>query len=536
MQLRCFVFFSALLLSACGGGGGSGDSTQSSSAIDPSELVTMTGRVSYDYIPHKSDFLGLDYNNINVKPVRAVQVELLNSNNQVLSSGATDLDGNYVLSAPKNTRVRVRVKAQLLSTQTPTWNFSVRDNTNKNSLYVMDGSLATSGTAPSVRNLHAASGWTGSAYTQARVAAPFAILDAIYTGVSILVEAGNQKNLPTLEFRWSTKNKTADGQISLGEIGTSYFSGDAIYVLGDNNTDTDEYDTHVIVHEWGHYLESALSRSDSIGGDHLSDEKLDMRVAMSEGFSNAFSAVILDDPIYKDSLGSNQSNGFWFDVSEKNNAVRGWYSEASVQSVIYNYYVSDSGKTAKNFADLWIALGSDAYINSLSLTSIYTFSAQVKQQSPTHSELLDDLLASQNILAIDEFGTGESNSGGYSATLPIYKTITANASSVNVCSSNRFGVANKLGVAQFLKASFTDGIYRIRVVKTSGDTGNSDPDIYVYQKGAMRASADGVDVNEETLMAAFTEGVYIIEVMDAENLYKNVRGLTRCFDVSVEQL
>lgn len=522
-------------LVACGGGSGSSKSS-SSSSVDPSQLVIISGRITYDFIPHNNNFIGLDYDNIETRPARAVQVELRNSNNSVLDTSVTDGDGNYNLYATKNTRVRVRVKAQLLKTLTPSWNFSVRDNTNNNSLYVMDGSLVSSGDTDSVRNLHAASGWTGSAYTQTRVAAPFAILDGIYSGVEALNQAGNNKNFPPLDLRWSSKNKTADGNTNLGEIGTSYFSGDAIYILGDKNNDTDEYDAHVILHEWGHYIESAFSRTDSIGGDHLADDKLDMRVAMSEGFSNAFSAIMLDDAAYRDSLGDDQADGFWFDVAEKNSTVRGWYSEASVQSILYNYYFSDQGKIPKVFSDLWQVFGSENYIDSESFTSIYLFSAKAKALQPAHVDLLNDLLAEQNILANDEFGTGESNSGGYAATLPVYKNISANNSAVNVCSSNRFGVANKLGVAQFLKISATSGVYRIIAEKTSGDVGNSDPDIYIYKQGVLQASADDVAIDAESLMTSLDAGTYIIEILDAKNLNANANTITRCFDVSVEQL
>lgn len=523
-------------LVACGGGGSSGASENlSSSSVDPSQLVTIRGRVTYDFVPHNNNFIGLDYDNIERKPVRAVQVELLDSSNQTLSSTTTDLDGNYQLSTVKNARVRVRVKAQLLSTQTPSWNFTVRDNTNNNSLYVMDGSLSSSGSDASVRNLHAGSGWSGSTYIQARVAAPFAILDGIYTGVQILIAAGNTKNFPTLDLRWSIKNKPAEGDVALGEIGTSYFDGDAIYILGDKSNDTDEYDKHVILHEWGHYVESAFSRADSIGGEHLTDEKLDMRVAMSEGFSNAFSAVMLDDPAYRDSLGAGQADGFWFDVAEKNNTVRGWYTEASVQSILYNYYISEQGKTAKNFADLWSVFGSDAYINSKSLLSIYVFSALAKQTKPTHVDLLDDLLAGQNILVNDEFGTGESNSGSYAATLPIYKNIEPDNFPVNVCSSNRFGNGNKLGISQFLKLTLAaSGIYRVQVKKTSGSLGNSDPDIYIYRQGAMTAFADGVEINSEALTATLSAGTYIMEVLDANQ--GGSSSVSRCFDVSVANM
>src|SRR5690606_40072898 len=53
------------------------------------------------------------------------------------------------------------------------------------------------------------------------------------------------------------------------------FVGDVIYLLGAENVDTDEFDTHVILHEWAHYFEKALSRTDTIGGMHQYADYLD---------------------------------------------------------------------------------------------------------------------------------------------------------------------------------------------------------------------------------------------------------------------
>jgi len=207
-----------------------------------------------------------------------------------------------------------------------------------------------------------------------------------------------------------------------------------------------------------------------------------------------------------------------------------------VQSIIYNYYLSNEGKAAKNFSDLWTVFGNVDYINSNSLTSIYTFAAQVQQQLPDHANLIEDLLTSQNILFTDEFGAGESNSGGYSATLPVYKTVSPNSSAVNVCSSNRFGAANKLGVSQFLTMTISAGNYRVKAIKVSGDSGNADPDIYLYKQGVLQGFADGSTVNSESLTVSLSAGVYIIEVLDAKNLNEGVGTLSRCFDVTVDAL
>ena len=63
----------------------------------------------------------------------------------------------------------------------------------------------------------------------------------------------------------------------------------------ERNEDSDEYDRHIIIHEWGHYFEDKLSRADSIGGPHGLSDRLDFRVAFGEGWGNAISAIITDD-------------------------------------------------------------------------------------------------------------------------------------------------------------------------------------------------------------------------------------------------
>jgi len=355
---------------------GSANFTSPGSSSSWSARVPIRGLVTYDFVPHTTN--GLNYAATVSRPARGVLVELLDESNQVLTTTATNNEGEYSLDATRGKLVKIRVKAQLLN-QSPGWNFKVTDNTNGNTLYAMSGSLNAATEATGIRDLHASSGWGGNRYTGPRVAAPFAILDSIYVGVERIQSMGQEVNFPALELRWSNKNKTAEGELSLGEIGTSFFQGDAIYILGDENNDTDEYDRHVILHEWGHYVETNFSRSDSIGGDHTPDEKLDMRVAMSEGFANAFSAMILDDPEYRDSTGPSQADGFFYNVSQKNNYERGWYSEASVQSVIYNFYTSSNGKVARNFADIFHIINADNYVGSNALISIYVFADQLRK-------------------------------------------------------------------------------------------------------------------------------------------------------------
>ncbi|MCE3252586.1 MAG: hypothetical protein K0Q67_1606 [Cellvibrio sp.] len=510
-------------------------SSQLSSAVSQ---IILDGKVTYDSVPHNDNKIGLDYSATTVKAARGLVVELLDSNNIVLATTSTDDLGNYSFSVELNKLVKVRVKAQLLRTQSPVWNYKVTDNTNGNSLYVMDGNLVAASEATAIRNLHAASGWTGASYTQPRVAAPFAILDSVLLGAERVVAAGNSKDFPSLELRWSRNNKPAVGDLTLGEIGTSFYDGSAIYILGDQNNDTDEYDRHVILHEWGHYLESGFSRSDSIGGDHVYDDKLDLRVAMSEGFANAFSAMMLEDPDYRDASGTQQNEGFSNNISDKNHIVRGWYSEASVQSILYNFYASNNGKTARNFTDIFNIISSTGYAADAAMISIYVFADELRKLIPGQITSFNNLLLEQNIEPTNAFGDGESNSGGYTGSLPIYKKLPPNNTPVNVCSTNRFGAYNKLAVAQFMVLDIAAvGTYRFSVQEAGDDSGNSDPDIYLYHYGELLAYAEGTAVGQESLTQTLPVGTYVLELVDdrAKNI-ENTDELTACFDTRALRL
>ncbi len=557
---RLLLLIVFALISGCGGGGGSSGSTPFTSNVPQSSVsssvstsvsvsssaaktssssslsanVSISGQVTYDYVPHTLN--GLNYAATATRPGRGLLVELLDDTDQILATSLTDADGKYSFSATRNKLVKVRVKAQLLRTQSPDWNFKVTDNTNNNNLYSMAGNLTAATEANAMRNLHASSGWNGSRYATSRVAAPFAILDSIYLGIERIQSAGNLVDFPPLELRWSSKNKAADGDRTLGEIGTTFFDGDAIYILGDENNDTDEYDRHVILHEWGHYVEAGFARSDSIGGDHAHDDKLDMRVAMSEGFANAFAAMILDDANYRDSSGQSQADGFFNDVSRKNNSVRGWYSEASVQSIIYNFYTSNSGKIARNFADIFQVISASNYSDSRALISVYVFAEQLRASMAAQASFFNNLLAEQNISVADEYGSGESNSGGYTGNLPIYKNLPLSNTPVNACSTNRFGAYNKLGSAQYFLINVTTaGTYQFSAMEVGDDSGNSDPDLYLHRRGSLIELAEGATVDQEVLSRFLAVGTYVLELIDARVAdIDESAEITACFDVRAQ--
>ena len=161
-----------------------------------------------------------------------------------------------------------------------------------------------------------ASGWDGTTYSETRAAGPLPFR-CFMTLFKNLLPWTQQLTFP-LKF-WSPNNSAASGNYSEGDIGTSFYTNGTIYILGKEDEDSDEYDRHIIIHEWGHYFEDKLSRADSIGGPHGLSDRLDFRVAFGEGWGNAISAIITDDVFYRDSSGSQQS--FGWSINNNNNAT-----------------------------------------------------------------------------------------------------------------------------------------------------------------------------------------------------------------------
>jgi hypothetical protein len=534
------------LLAACSGGNGSGSSTSSASvSVSSSSIASsfatssvaasalLSGVITYDDVPHKTNNLGLDYNNIQRKPVRGLVIELLDASGNLISSQITNDDGEYEFNSSLNQQVQLRVKAQLLN-NFGAWNVSVRDNTETNSLYAVQGSLAAIETVTEVRDLHISSGWNGVSYSDARSAAPFAILDSVYIGIQKLRMSGFSGALPELHFFWSVKNTSAEGDITRGEIGTSYFSSEGIYLLGDADVDTDEYDSHVILHEWTHYLENTISRSDSIGGDHDSNQKLDMRLAFSEGLANAFSAIILDDAFYKDALGRSQSSGFYINMAEKSHSLRGWYSQASIGSILFNYHLSADNRTEKSFHDLLATFTRQDYKIHPGFSSIHLFSEKLQVEAPASFNTWSVLLAEQNIFSTGAYGEGETNAGGYSENLPIYKTLSLSNPNLTLCSSNRFGSFNRLSNYQFVKVPISRlGNYRIQVMNAMGSS-NTDPDIYLYSSGKLIQSGLSSLPDQEVMQRLLTSDTYVLTLAEAKVLNDSVGGnITHCFNLTL---
>jgi hypothetical protein len=542
------VLTSAFLV-ACGGGGGGGDG---GGGGGPSS-VTVSGKVTYERVPFSSTVtLGLNYANTSAQPIREAVVELIQSGGSTLATTTTDSNGNYALTAPANSSVFVRVQAQSRRTTTPARTIRVLNNTNGNALYVLDSAVFNSGTTNQTKDLLAGSGWGGASYTGVRGAAPFAILETLLSAARFVVDNGNATlDLPGLDVFWSPQNNSSSGDVTLGQIESTLYTtastgGPAagIYVLGDENVDTDEYDQHVLAHEFQHFLEDAISRTESPGGPHSPNDRLDLRVAFSEGFANAFSAMVLNDPLYSDSLGSQQSRRFSFSMESNAASPAGWYNEASIQSVTWDLFdAATDGLDA-------VALGYKPIYEALTgrlrtgpaLTSVYPFVTDLKGQAGAPVTAIDMLVTAQGIHVADEWGTSETNAGSLPQTLPFYAPIALNGGPRSVCGTTVVGTYNKIGNRAFLRFSIAAArAVSVRAQYTStGSTApfapQPDPDIVLYNNGFL-AIAESTVNGDETLTRTLEPGEYVIEVYEWSHLDPTYSASERrgdtCFNVSV---
>ena len=541
---------------SCSGAGGSA-AASATVTVSPVGNAMVSGQITFDKVPFSAVAAnGLDFTRCAaplscLSPARGVVVEAIAAaGGATLANSVTDANGQYSLSVPANTGLFVRARAQMLRSGTPSWNFTVRDNTGSDALYVLDGSSFNSSTVATVRNLNAPSGWGGVSYTGTRAAAPFAILDTVYQAYSLVLSANAAAVFPTLQLEWSTRNvPTGNGsstELAAGQIGTTFFTGAVapnparIYVLGQADTDTDEYDNSVIAHEWGHYYQNAFSRDDSIGGNHRISDKLDARLAFSEGWGNAFSGMVRGDPIYRDSFGTMQHQDFSINVETVNSGSLGWYSEDSVQNIIWDVFDSaaDAGdNVALGFAPIHAAMTGGVRNNS-GLTTIYPLMRALISANSAQATALGALLSAQNIVVpTDDFGSGESNSGGLASNLPVYAVLNSGSALGNICSTTVAGSINHLGNRRLLRFDVTGaGTHTATIVATGPTTPTaSDPDLVLYAAGVERARAELTTAGTETLTASsLSAGTYVVELYEYSNVAPNAtaRGTT-CFNVQL---
>ena len=564
---------SLLVVTACGGGNNGGGQTS----------VTVSGTVSYEFVPPRINCAGLDFGATETRPIRGATVQLLNaSSGAQIASMVSSANGAYSFAnIPANTMVQVRVRAELKQAGAVGWDVEVRDNyiagasdfdnpappaLGTRALYSLDSSSFNTGRSNVTRNLTATTGWGANSYTGPRAAAPFALLDVFYTAMQFIRAVDANADFPPLDAFWSVNNKLAesDPDITAGDLPTSFYSGsiDSLFILGDDTDDTDEFDDHVVAHEWGHYFEDNFSRSDSPGGSHTLGESLDASLSFGEGWGTAIAAMILNDPLYCDTGTPGTLDGFPLNTETAIYGVEGWFNEVSVFTFMYDLWdttdePADGGSIG--FGPIYdVMTGPQVFTEGF--TTLFSFATELRASLDAQGQaLVDSQLDRIKVVwgaDLDIWATNETNDvDGAPDVLPLYTPYTADGSILNICVSSGLDRpadardGNNPGEDRYLRITIpADDEYDVSVVTTTptppsadpNDRDQSDPDIYIMRGALPGFIAEGTQPNENVEPTFRTDILFAAETYSAiveEWRFDDEEASTSypqriCFDVS----
>jgi len=534
--------------------GASSDLASVSVVVSPLLTGNVTGRIRFTRIPATN--LGLNYATGTLQPARGILVLAVVPGTQadtaadagVLGSATTGTDGTFGIDIAANTNYQVLAVARMergASLALPRWNVSVADvEVNADIAYTStNGTTYNSSTATAVNyDIPSGHGPTG-AVSGTRASAPFAILDTIYQGMQLVLSAAPTTNFPPLLVDWAPSNPGGETYFSPNQPQTMVLSADT-------TEDTDEFDQHVIAHEFGHYIEFNFSRADNIGGAHGLGDKLDIRTAFGEGFGYAFGAMVLNDPVSHDTFVDNGVQlSSTFNVEDNPSTTPPgspsgnygcWCSESSVWSILWDLYdtPADVNDTlALGFSPIWSVLVNQQRITP-AVTSVFSFISALKTARPADTAAIDGMLAAQNISpVVDAYGTGETHVPGNVATngaIPLYTPITVAGGPVVIRNVDDAGIYNTLGNHRFLRFTLNTARTITISVNSSNAAADKDPDFLVFRDGNFITSGeDSTEVPEVETLVNAAAGSYVIDVYDCANGCIAEQGTRGDYDITV---
>lgn len=338
--------FSLAFLAGCssGDGGGGGDNRRSPTVAGPAETANCSASISYSggvtitghaqYVRRKY-YAGLGLGSADpshatrsaeVRDIRGAEVRVLDAAGNVAQCAQTQSDGTFSFSLPNtNANYTVYVNSRSFAFGGNTYlNASVLNRPEENRFYSITSTVNPSSNGGSAVTM---STMTADAYSSgALLGAPFNILDMLYEASKYLRDQTGDLTLCTSQFS-GCRNVTLTNPVpkvsaywEKGFNPNDYFGSSSglsfylpgysrLFILGGvsgdlDSSDTDHFDNSVIIHEYGHFLEDSLSRSDSPGGSHNGNKVIDPRLAWSEGWGNFFQAAVLSNPAYVDTSGN----------------------------------------------------------------------------------------------------------------------------------------------------------------------------------------------------------------------------------------
>ena len=467
----------------------------------------LTGSAMYQKLEVTD--IGLDTEHTTLKPIRNALIEVVEAG-RVISASRTDSNGDFAVPVPQDSTVIVRVVSRLRSVD-----LKVEDNTRGSNFYYIS--------SPDINLSERRSGVPLT--DRSRISGAFNILEQIQRA-NDFVRASDPQFLPfPFTIFWSERNQKQFGPLSPkdGLIGTTSFSlaNSTAYILGDRNTDSDEYDDSVLIHEYAHMLAAKFSRDDSIGGAHRLGDNLDPRVAWSEGWANFFSAAVRNDSVYRDSSGPGGSYVLRFDLEDNYppGSWTGYGSETSVQALLWDFYddKNEAGDLAQfDFPQMWAAFTD---LDSNHFVYMQNFLDHLVARNPQASDSIQRMAQSQAI----DFQPGEIPS----VTNPFPSFIamgSVRSGELDSFSTRRTNLAQS---SHFFIFTTNGGPLGIQLAVAPGTIGNpaaNDLDLFLYDangKQLTKSDSGRSGQGESISVPALPPGSYVIEI---RSYYMSSRG------------
>lgn len=274
----------AFVSTGCNQGGSSRSSastaapvTSAAAATPATSTTTLTGTARYEKRlpdPATNGFRPEPF----LAPVPGALVEAVAPDGRVLARGATGERGAFTLTVSavtSGTFVRLSAEAAdgSIEVRTPS------GETPQAISFVKDGQPVDL-VVPVARG---------------RIAGAFNVLATTRTGLAHARSLDPGFAPPTLRVQWSPK----DG------VGPRWSASKNLLFIEDAG-DTSDMDDSVVLHELGHFIQTALGVSWSPGGQHLAPgmgappQDLDPRLAFGEAWATFFAQSVLRDPTYVD--------------------------------------------------------------------------------------------------------------------------------------------------------------------------------------------------------------------------------------------
>ena len=511
---------------------------------------TISGKVTYE-LPQFSAGNGLNLASptIITKNVRQAVVQIVKCSDGVtiLGSGKTDDSGNYSVSYTPGSEneIKVRILARVdANPSNPKYKsddstnnilVNILDNTNGNpggggctSAPCNQWSMISAGHDITVNSTITNVNLLAEVSTNA--AAPFSILDIAVNAYNYILVADPTLTFAKLNVYWSTSNTPTGGNKPIGYITTSHWGADhaiggnakALYILGKTNVDTDEYDLPVVGHEFGHYIEATIFRSDSFGGSHAIGNMLDPRVAFSEGFATAFGAMVNNSNVYYDTGGANNvAIALNLDLENKATSNNGFDNESSVWAVVWdifdnnNHATQDSNTDTLNlgFSPIYLAMKNRLKVTS-SLATLLPFINGLKTDNAGSAALIDTVVAYESIPVIaDDFGfTNSAGATGQACRPNAYQSVTLPLNDTGGTIDMNAGGSgnNKICATEYYKFTGDGANYTYTLTPSV----NCDMNLYLYKNGSILgwSQSAGEGAAEQFNYTATNGVVYVLLV------------------------